>query len=157
MSERAAAAMALSAAIRGYQREIDALDQALAERLRLNRTDLRCVDLLLEQTRSASELANAAGLSQSAMTSVLDRLERIGYARRVRDGVDRRRVLVELTPKVLALVAALMGPFATEAVAQADRYTVKDMKLITRFFVEGSVRRSEHAARIRAMPDPPVD
>ena len=70
----------------------------MAERLRLNRTDSRCVDLLLEGPRTATELAAAAGLSQSAMTTAVDRLERIGYARRVRDGADRRQLLVQLTP-----------------------------------------------------------
>ena len=70
----------LTAAIRRYQREIDALDQALAERLGLNRTDLRCVDVLLDRPLSMTELADQAGLSQSAMTTALDRLENAGYA-----------------------------------------------------------------------------
>ncbi|MCW3044572.1 MAG: hypothetical protein JWL57_2730, partial [Actinobacteria bacterium] len=49
MNQTAPKVMELTAAIRRYQRETDALDQALADRLGLNRTDLRCVDLLLEQ------------------------------------------------------------------------------------------------------------
>lgn len=149
MSDREWAAAELSAAIRRYQREIDALDQALAERLELNRTDLRCVDLLLGNPMSAKELADAAGLSQSAVTSVLDRLERVGYARRVRGSADRRRLLVQLTPELLTLVADLLGPFAAEAASQAEHYTVDELNLLTAFFAEGSARRARHALLIQ--------
>jgi DNA-binding MarR family transcriptional regulator len=34
------------------------------------------------------------------VTAVIDRLEHAGYARRVRDDEDRRRVKVEVTPKL---------------------------------------------------------
>jgi DNA-binding MarR family transcriptional regulator len=141
--------MELTAAIRRYQRETDALDQALAERLGLNRTDLRCVDLLLEQPRNPKELADAAGLSQSAMTTALDRLERMGYARRVRDDPDRRRVRVHLTPELLALIGELFGPFAAEAAAEVERYSDEELELLTRFFTGGSARRARHAHRLR--------
>jgi DNA-binding MarR family transcriptional regulator len=161
MSDREAAAAALNVAVRGYQREIDALDQALAERLGLNRTDLRCLDLLLGPPMSARELADAAGLSQSAVTTVLDRLERVGYAQRIRDDVDRRRLMVQLTPAVLAVIADVLGPFAREAAASADRYTVDELTLLTEFFVQGSERRARHALRIRkaagdAVPEQPA-
>ena len=140
----------LTAAIRRYQRETDALDQTLADRLGLNRTDLRCVDLLLEQPRSPKELADAAGLSQSAMTTALDRLERMGYARRVRDDPDRRRLRVHLTPELLSLIGELFGPFAAEAAAEAELYSEGELELLTRFFTGGSARRARHAQRLRA-------
>ena len=151
MNATAPKVLELTAAIRRYQRETDALDQALANRLGLNRTDLRCVDLLLEQPRSPKELADAAGLSQSAMTTALDRLERMGYARRVRDEPDRRRLRVHLTPDLLALIGELFGPFAAEAAAEAERYSEAELELLTRFFTGGSARRARHAQRIRLL------
>ena len=151
MKATAPKVMELTAAIRRYQRETDALDQALADRLGLNRTDLRCVDLLLEQPRSPKELADAAGLSQSAMTTALDRLERMGYARRVRDDPDRRRLRVHLTPDLLALIGELFGPFAAEAAAEAERYSEAELELLTHFFTGGSARRARHAQRIRLL------
>ena len=39
------------------------------------------------------------GLTTGAITTVLDRLERAGFARRARDESDRRRVRVTLTEK----------------------------------------------------------
>src|SRR5438309_3885089 len=153
MNRHAQKVTELTAAIRRYQRETDALDQALANRLGLNRTDLRWLDFLLEQPRSPKELADAAGLSQSAMTTALDRLERMGYARRVRDDPDRRRLRVHLTPELLALIGELYGPFAAEASAEAEFYSEEELELLTRFFMGGSARRVRHAQRLRA-PQP---
>ncbi len=49
-------------------------------------------------SRTMSELAAAAGTRHTTLTSVLDRLERRGLARRGSDPADRRAVLIELTP-----------------------------------------------------------
>lgn len=67
------------------------------------------------------------------MTGVLDRLERAGYARRVRDPHDRRRVLVELTQpfapdhqwiwqRLRNAVADVAEPFTTDELAAVARY-----------------------------------
>ncbi|WP_369077467.1 MarR family winged helix-turn-helix transcriptional regulator [Actinoplanes nipponensis] len=87
----------LSVAIRRYQREVDQFDQALAGFLGVNRTDLRCLDFLVEAPRSARDLARATGLTPSAITTAIDRLEHLGYVERTRGAVDRRRILVEPT------------------------------------------------------------
>jgi len=75
--------------------EIDRLDEAVAARMGLHRTDLRCLEIAARAGGvSAGQLAERAGLSTSAMTSVIDRVERLGFVHRVRDVTDRRRVLV---------------------------------------------------------------
>lgn len=48
---------------------------------------------------SLAELAAAEGISPPAMSGHVDRLERAGLVRRVRDTEDRRRVGLELTPE----------------------------------------------------------
>ncbi len=73
----------------------DRLDEAAAALFGLNRTDLRCLGILYGRGRvTAGELAEESGLTPGAITTVLDRLERGGYANRVADPEDRRRVLV---------------------------------------------------------------
>ncbi|MGH3128797.1 MAG: MarR family transcriptional regulator [Gaiellaceae bacterium] len=65
----------------------------------MNRTDLRCLNIIENNgAMTAGRLAELSGLTTAAVTSVLDRLERAGYARRVRDQPDRRQVMVEVTP-----------------------------------------------------------
>ena len=46
---------------------------------------------------SIGELSEAICLSQATATTILDRLEKAGFARRVRSEVDKRKVHVELT------------------------------------------------------------
>ncbi|KPJ77925.1 MAG: hypothetical protein AMJ54_05795 [Deltaproteobacteria bacterium SG8_13] len=48
--------------------------------------------------QSTSEIARAVSLSQATVTGILERLEKRGFIRRVRDEVDRRKVLVCATP-----------------------------------------------------------
>src|ERR687887_2128841 len=92
-----------SLAIRASQNVSEAFDEHVAARLGINRTDLRALDILDQRGPiSAGELAEAMHLSSGAVTTLVDRIERVGYAQRRRDADDRRRVLVELTPKLRA-------------------------------------------------------
>jgi len=55
---------------------------------------------------SNTELSTVAGVAQSTATKMLDRLVEIGLVHRVRSELDRRVVLLELTPRGSELVAA---------------------------------------------------
>lgn len=46
-----------------------------------------------------NELVKETSLGKSTLTTMLDRLERTGYLKRVHSEVDRRKVLIELTEK----------------------------------------------------------
>jgi DNA-binding MarR family transcriptional regulator len=71
----------------------------IAELLGLSATDHKCLDLAARsgEPMTAGRIAELSGLSTGAVTGVIDRLERAGYVRRVRDPHDRRKVLVEVT------------------------------------------------------------
>ena len=85
-------------ALRALGSDLDRLDEAVADRAGLHRTDLRCLEIVARHGPiSAGRLAAVAGLSTSAVTSLIDRMERAGRMRRVPDAADRRRVLVEVT------------------------------------------------------------
>src|SRR5690242_10908129 len=72
-------------------------EQAVAERLGLHRTDLHVITLLHDAgTMTAGEIAQATNLTTGAITALIDRLERSGWAQRERDAADRRRVVVKL-------------------------------------------------------------
>src|SRR5690349_15820511 len=65
--------------------------QAVADRLGLNLTDHKCVDLLLlNGPLTAGELASLTALTTGAITAALDRLERGGFVKREDDPEDRR-------------------------------------------------------------------
>ena len=134
--------------VRRSQNATARFDQAVADAVGLNRTDLRCVDVLhREGPLTAGRLAEQTGLSSGAMTTALDRLERAGYARRVRDSSDRRRVLVELTPQV-AKMAAFYGEHAVYAERLYQRHTVEQLELLLRFVRENREFNELQAARL---------
>lgn len=136
--------------IRAFQIAVDAFDEAVAERLAINRSDLRCLDLLERHgAMTAGELARASGLTTGAVTRLLDRVERRGYARRVRDSVDRRRVLVELTPRARELASELYGSIAQAGRRGLERYSAEELTLLRDFFRRGRAFHEERAALVR--------
>jgi DNA-binding MarR family transcriptional regulator len=144
----------LAALIRQYQRDIDAFDQAVADRLGLSRTDLRCLDLVLELTRAGTpatprRLAEAAGLTPSTITSVLDRLERAGYVRRIREQANRRQVLLQLTARFAEVTEEIFGPVAAEGMAQLAQLADADVDTLIAFFSHAHDQRVKRAQVIR--------
>src|SRR5215216_1857389 len=92
-----------------------AFDNLAAERLGLNRTDLHCINIIENSGGlTAGELAAESGLTTGAVTGVIDRLERAGFARRVPDPHDRRRVKVEVTPNFYSRADRIWGPLKAD-------------------------------------------
>jgi MarR family transcriptional regulator, organic hydroperoxide resistance regulator len=58
-----------------------------------------------EGSMTINELAKRVSLGKSTLTNTVDRLEAAGQIVRVRSVVDRRKILIELTPKNEALHA----------------------------------------------------
>jgi DNA-binding MarR family transcriptional regulator len=140
----AAAAMAA----RLHQNAYDRFEDEAAEYFGVNRTAMRCMDVLERVGRlTAGEIARETGLTSGAVTAMLDRLERAGYVRRFRDTADRRRVLVELTDEARKSAAAIYGPLA-DGVTELSTYTDDELRLITAFLERGSALLIQHAARI---------
>jgi DNA-binding MarR family transcriptional regulator len=129
----------------------DIADQVVADYLGLNRTDTRCLDIVERLDGvSAGRLATEAGLSTGAVTTVLDRLERAGFARRVQDPADRRRVLVELTPAARRELEELYAPLADATLHQLEGYTTDEVSLVRDFMRDNRRLNEAHAERVRA-------
>jgi DNA-binding MarR family transcriptional regulator len=72
--------------------------QAVADVLGLHITDHKCLDLIHRfGAMPAGRLGELTGLTTGAVTGIIDRLEKAGYARRTNDPKDRRRTIVEPT------------------------------------------------------------
>jgi DNA-binding MarR family transcriptional regulator len=137
---------------RAYQTSNDNFDQAIADHLGMNRTDMRCVDLIDQAGgMTAGELAKAAGLTSGAVTAVIDRLEKAGMAARVPDPADRRRVRIEVTPKLWELTGPLMMPFLDESQAILDDYSTEELERFTEFIQRVIDVQSTHTERIRSL------
>jgi DNA-binding MarR family transcriptional regulator len=113
----------------------DAFDSLAAQRLGVSETDLRCLNIIENSGGlSAGELAAQSGLTGGAVTGVIDRLEHAGYARRVSDRADRRRVRVEVTPAFYECAERIWGPLAADWHSTlSERFTMAELERITAF------------------------
>ncbi len=137
--------------VRANQRATDVVDELVSQLMGINRTDSRCMDILDQHgSMSAGDLAAASRLTTGAITAVIDRLERAGYARRVPDPTDRRRVLVEMTPKAYEAAMELMiEPLRELYDPLAARYSDDDLRLLIDFTRQGRELQERHAAWLR--------
>jgi DNA-binding MarR family transcriptional regulator len=127
------------------------MDAAAAAYLGINRTDLSLLDVLQMGGRmSAGELATRGGLSPAAVTAALDRLEQAGYLRRVRDEQDRRRVLVEVTDKMLADAYEIYGPLAERSEQLLGPYSDDQLQAMIDVMRRAREMQLKRAAQLRA-------
>jgi DNA-binding MarR family transcriptional regulator len=140
----------IGVAMQAYQRAVDLVDQRAAERLGLNRTDMRCLELVFTGAPlSPGELATIAGLTTGGVTTAIDRLERAGYVTRERDAGDRRRVTVQPTAEATRLIGELYGPVVTDGGAYLSRLDATALRHILdflRFAAEQHRAHAEHLA-----------
>ncbi len=128
----------------------DIADQAVADSLGINRTDARCLAIIERLGGvTAGRLARESGLSTGAVTTVLDRLERSGLARRNSDPADRRRVLVEMTPAAQDANEELYRPLVEAATEQTLRYSEQELALLREYLRASRVLTEAHAQRLR--------
>ena len=75
-TRREAASKQLAEAIRTYHVAFEAVDDAACQYMGINRTDLRCLDIVGRAgPMTAGRLAEESGLTNAAITIVLDRME----------------------------------------------------------------------------------
>jgi len=142
-----------SLAIRASQNISEAFDEHVAARLGINRTDMRALDILDQRgPMSAGALAEAMHLSSGAITTLVDRLERAGWAQRRRDPEDRRRVLIEPGSRLGQEIEAFYMPLfhgtakLLEAHSDGELLAMIDFMEQGRVMVEGELRRLEAEA-----------
>jgi DNA-binding MarR family transcriptional regulator len=136
--------------LRVHRRTIDLFEHAAAERLGVNATDAHCLEILEREGRvTAGELARGLGLTTSAVTALIDRLERAAYIARVRTPTDRRRVYVELTSHGRERAAEIWDPLEGPLHDLVASYNNHELTLIRDFLRRSRQILAERAASIR--------
>lgn len=96
--------------LRTFANEIERYVGEMSHVHTMHRTDLAAISMVMDQRGATpSEISAAIGLSPSATSAMLDRLERAGHVERVRDDHDRRSVHVQVTDSALDVGAAMFG------------------------------------------------
>ena len=121
----------------------------MASLLDLHPTDYKTLGILERLgPMSAGEIAAHSGLATASVTNLLDRLERKGFVRRVRDTEDRRRVLVE---PVMDRIAAGRKWFASTRRSLArlvEQYSDRDLAVITDFLARNAERLRDETRKL---------
>jgi DNA-binding MarR family transcriptional regulator len=113
------------------------LNIAVAHQLGLPLTDVQCLGLLTGGPAAPTRLAERLGLTTGAMTKVLDRLERGGYAHRAADPADRRRIVVTASTEGLAKVGRRYAPIGEAFARQFASYTDDELRTVLKFMRDG--------------------
>lgn len=127
--------------------------QAVTQRSGMNPTDLQCINILTSTGPiPAGRLAEEMGLTTGAVTGVINRMERMGYARREKDPEDGRRVVIRPVLEELERAGAdVFGSYEKRALdTLISGYDERDIALILDFMRRANDITEEEIARIRA-------
>ena len=145
---------AISDQFRASQNWSDAFDDIASEILGINRTDMRVIDIVTRKGRAtAGEVAKEAALTTGGVTAVVDRLEKVGYLKRVRDPDDRRRVWLEATPELYEKSWEIWGPLSEIWQSRARNLSREQLEFILEFLADGNELMSGQIERVQAMRD----
>jgi DNA-binding MarR family transcriptional regulator len=141
---------ALTREWRWAQNRTDAHDEVVANALGINRTDLRCLDVLdQEGPTTAGRLAELMGLTTGATTALIDRLEESGFVQRTRDPDDRRRIYVEVTRAAQERAWPYYEPLFRLSAELYGRYTVAQLEIVLDFLEAGAELSRQVLAELR--------
>jgi DNA-binding MarR family transcriptional regulator len=122
---------------------------ALAAKQGIGPTEEKALDLVQRYgPLTAGELARRSGLAPASVTGLLDRLERRGFARRMRDPRDRRRVLVEVDPSRAPEFELLFADLSRSLDALFARYGDEQLEVILDFLSEATQTQLAATARL---------
>ncbi len=117
-------------AMQRYQRSVQAFDDAVGRALRLNPSDVRCLDWLADGPKSMSELSTATGLRPAATSALVDRLELRNLVFRTRPATNRRQVMVAMTQHAERVTGRYYGPLVTEGQRAMEGLTPGQLRFL---------------------------
>ncbi|SRR6266511_4161547 len=112
--------------------DVDRLLGAAAAANQLNRTDLRALQALRRGGMTAGQLARALNVTSGATTRVIDSLAGAGHVVRTPDAMDRRRVVVQLTPAAERIVERTLERPLAELRSMAASHDEEELARLVR-------------------------
>ena len=132
-----------------YVVEAVRLGRVFAEKHHMHPTDWAALLAVIQGDRAGrpltpGELGQCLGISSGATTAVLDRLERAGHVRRVRDDRDRRRLTLHRAESATALLRTFSEPLDEAMDAIVVGYSGGELAVVQRFLDDAIGQVSEH-------------
>ena len=114
--------------------------EAIARRLGLNAIEHKALGMIVRAgPLPVGALAPRLGVGASAVTGIVDRLERAGYVRRGPDPADRRRVLVAAVPSRVPDLTGVFAELGRQMAAFMARYDERELAVILDY-VQNTIR-----------------
>jgi DNA-binding MarR family transcriptional regulator len=151
--DAAAARQEIALLLRRLNVELDAVGQRFAELHGLNRTDVRALVAIMDAARrgealTAGRLGEAVDLRSASVTALVDRLEKVGHVRRVRDAGDRRRIGLEMSESAMAAGAEHFGGLARDLSAAMERYSDEELAVVRRWLEDMTTVITRHSRNV---------
>ncbi|WP_406345117.1 MarR family winged helix-turn-helix transcriptional regulator [Streptomyces sp. NBC_00648] len=138
---------------RAYLTAVVLHGQAAADVLGQNPTDLYALNVLeLAGPLTTGALAERIGLTQSATTRLVDRLEKAGRLRRAPDPADRRRVVVESVPVPAEEDEQAFGAARRRMAEVFGGFDPDELRVLFRYFEAAAPALREATAETKGVP-----
>jgi DNA-binding MarR family transcriptional regulator len=131
---------------------------AVAHKLGMSATEWRCLELIDRMGPiTAKRLSEESGLTTGAITGVVDRLEKAGYARRERNPDDRRSVVIQplRTREIDEKVAPIFESLLRSMDSLLGKYSERELNAIQDFFKRITQLLKEETAKLRKNVESP--
>ena len=135
--------------------EADKVSSSFTALHRMHPTDVNALIRVLVgeehgETTTAGWLGKELGLTSGAVTAVVDRLERSGKLRRVRDPRDRRRVVLENSPDGQSLAEQYFAPVRRRSEEVMDQFTPDELEVVSRYLAATAEAMAAHRESLAA-------
>lgn len=126
---------------------------AIAARCSIHPTDFKVLSLLSQNgAMTAGQLARRTALTTGAVTFMIDRLEKAGYARRVRHPKDRRSVLVEMNRETIGDISKHFAQLDQAIEQVVASYSDAELAVILDFMTRNNEATEQVIAQWREEP-----
>ncbi|MEU2538786.1 MarR family winged helix-turn-helix transcriptional regulator [Streptomyces iakyrus] len=131
--------------LRRMNSEFNRIAQEFAQAQGLHLTDMQALIAILDadsdpeaqgEPMTPGRLRGQLNLTSGAVTACLDRLERAGHIRRVRDAGDRRVVHLHYADAARGLARDYFRPLARSTDAARGRFSPEELEVVVRFLAE---------------------
>lgn len=129
--------------------------ESIAARLGINSAEWKCLGLLDQHgPLTAVRLAQLSAFTTGAITGIVDRLERAGYARREPNPADRRSVIIhpQRLEELRQQVASIFASLAQAMDRVTARFTPRELEKISEYLQSTVETLRLEADKINAVP-----
>jgi DNA-binding MarR family transcriptional regulator len=138
------------------QAAYDDRDDALARRLGVDRSGLRCLDLIIRAgPQTSAQIARALHLTPGSVTALVDRIVRAGYGRRVPHPTHGKKILIVPSPQLVDAVQELLAEHIAAAEHDLATYSIEELTLINSVLDTVRQRQAALIASLRDTPEEP--